>query len=86
MGESLLRTCYLGSEIARTSARGVLCWLARMQRMSVKRIPCLRACVSGVEGALQRRKQECWEDAWESRHAYPGERELSAGSLSLVWD
>ena len=52
----------------------------------VMRVPCLRACMSRVGGALQRCSQECWGDAWESRHAYLGEREASVGSLSLVWD
>ena len=37
-----------------------------------------------VGGALQRWAQECRQDAWESRHAYPEERKASAGSLSLV--
>ena len=58
----LLRTFTLGPGQQRTSARGVLCWLASMQRMSIKRILCLRTCVSGVEGALQRCTQDCWED------------------------
>ena len=39
-----------------------------------------------VGGALQRCAQECRQDAWESRHAYPEERKASAGSLSLVDD
>ena len=54
--------------------------------MNYRRISCLRACVSGVEGAIQRCAQECRQDAWESRHAYPEERKASAGSLSLVED
>ena len=33
---------------------------------------------------LQRCSQECRQDAWESWHAYPSEREASAGSLLLV--
>ena len=41
----------------------------------MRRIPCLQACVSRVRGALQRCTQECQQDAWESRHAYPGEHE-----------
>ena len=52
----------------------------------LKEISCLRACVSGVEGPLQRCVQECRQDAWESRHAYPEGSKASAGSLSLVED
>ena len=52
----------------------------------LKRISCLRTCVSGVGGALQWCAQECWQEAWESGHAYPEERKASAGSLSLVED
>ena len=42
--------------------------------------------MSGVEGELQRCAQECRQDTWESRHAYPDERNARAGSLSLVED
>ena len=52
----------------------------------LRRIPCLRACVSGVGGALQRCVQECRQDAWESRHAYLRERKASAGSWSRFPD
>ena len=47
----------------------------------VRIIPCLRACVSGVEGALQRYVQEYWGNSWESRHAYPSERKASVVGL-----
>ena len=42
--------------------------------------------MSGVRGAIERCMQEYRQDAWESRHAYPGEQEVSMGSLSLVED
>ena len=53
-------------------------------KYEVRRIPCLLACMSGVGGEVQRCTQERWECAWESRHAYLGEHEVSTGSLSLV--
>ena len=52
----------------------------------LRRIPCLRACVSGVGSAVQRCAQECRQDAWESRHAYSGERKASTRSWSCFPD
>ena len=52
----------------------------------VRRILCLQACMSRVGGALQRCVQECWQDTWESRHAYPGECEELVTSRGLDYE
>ena len=52
----------------------------------VRRVLCLRACVSRVGGVLQRCKQECWGDGWELRHAYPGECGELVANMGLDYE